>query len=134
MLQTAFGASCTNRASVFQWHRRFKEDRESVRDNESCGRSKEVNTPELIGQSVRVRVTMLRFLGGSAGDSAGRSQHSSNRVSGISTRTTNQPTTPSLLHTKMGIKTVRHPPYIPDLAPCDFWLYPKLRGCRYETI
>ena len=36
--------------------------------------------------------------------------------------------------TKMGIKTVPHPPYRPDLAPCDFCLYPKLRGCRYETI
>ena len=33
----------------------------------------------------------------------------------------------------MGIKTVRHPPYSPDLAACDFWLFPKLRGCRYET-
>ena len=38
-----------NRASVFQWHKRFKEGRESVRDD------------ELIGQRVRVRVTMLRF-------------------------------------------------------------------------
>ena len=40
--------------------------------------------------------------------------------------------------TKMGIKTVRHPPYSPDHAPCDFWLFPKLkeklRVCRYETI
>ena len=40
--------------------------------------------------------------------------------------------------TKMGIKTVRHPPYSPDLAPCDFWLFlklkEKLRGCRYKTI
>ena len=34
----------------------------------------------------------------------------------------------------MGIKTVAHPPYSPDLAPCDFWLFPKLRGCCYETI
>ena len=34
----------------------------------------------------------------------------------------------------MGIKTVTQPPYSPDLAPCDFWLFPKLRGCRYETI
>ena len=25
------------------------------------------------------------------------------------------------------------PPYSPHLAPCDFWLFPKLRGCRYET-
>ena len=61
MLQTAFGASCMNRASVFEWHKRLKEGREAVRDHESCGRSKEVNTPELIGQRVRVRVTMLRF-------------------------------------------------------------------------
>ena len=34
----------------------------------------------------------------------------------------------------MGIKTVPQPPYCPDLAPCDFWLFPKLRGCRYKTI
>ena len=34
----------------------------------------------------------------------------------------------------MGIKTVPHSPYSPDLAPCDFWLFPKLRGCHYETI
>ena len=61
MLQTAFGASCRNRVSVFEWHKRFMEGKESVRDDERCGRSKEVNTPELIGQRVRVRVTMLRF-------------------------------------------------------------------------
>ena len=35
---------------------------------------------------------------------------------------------------KMGIKTVPQPLYSPDLAPCDFWLFSKLRGCRYETI
>ena len=34
----------------------------------------------------------------------------------------------------MGIKTVPHPTYSPDLAPCDFLLFPKLRGCPYETI
>ena len=40
--------------------------------------------------------------------------------------------------TKMGIETVPHPPYSPDLAPCDFCLFPKLKenltSCRYETI
>ena len=68
-----------NRASVFEWHKRLKDYRESVRDEERCGRSKEVNIPEL----------------------SFRPPHS---------------------------------PYTPDLAPCDFWLFPKLRGCRYETI
>ena len=50
MLQTAFGASCMNRASVFEWHKRFKEGRKSVKDDERCGKSKEVRTPELIDQ------------------------------------------------------------------------------------
>ena len=38
----------------------------------------------------------------------------------------------------MGIKTVRHPLYSPNLAPWDFRLFhklkEKLKGCRYETI
>ena len=32
------------------------------------------------------------------------------------------------------INTAPQPPYSPDLAHSDFWLFPKLRGCRYETI
>ena len=34
----------------------------------------------------------------------------------------------------MRINTVPQPPNSPDLAPCHFWLFPKLKGCRYETI
>ena len=34
----------------------------------------------------------------------------------------------------MDIKTLPQPPYSRDLAPWNFWLFPKLRGCRYETI
>ena len=48
--QTAFRPYCMNRASVFEWHKRLKEARESVRNDEECRRSKEVRTPELIGQ------------------------------------------------------------------------------------
>ena len=37
----------------------------------------------------------------------------------------------------MGLKTVPYPPYSLELAPCDFWLSPKLkeklRGCSYGT-
>ena len=34
----------------------------------------------------------------------------------------------------MGIKTIPQLPYSPDHAPCDFWLFPKLRDCHYERI
>ena len=50
MLHTAFRPSCMKEESVFERHIRFKEGRESVKDDKRCGRSKEVRTPELIGQ------------------------------------------------------------------------------------
>ena len=59
MLQTAFEPSCMNGVSVFEWHKRFKEGTESVRNDEMCRRGKEVNTLESIGQTVSV--TMLMF-------------------------------------------------------------------------
>ena len=34
----------------------------------------------------------------------------------------------------MDIKTIPQRPYSPDVAPCDFWLFPQLTGCRYEII
>ena len=77
-----------------------------MRDDERCGRSKEVNTPELIGQwDFHPDNTLV---------------HNSILVTDYLTNT--------------GIKTVRQPPYSQDLAPCDFWLFLKLTGCRYETI
>ena len=133
MLQTAFGTSCMNRASVFEWHKRSKESREFVGDDERGERSKDVNTPELIGQTdrVSVRVTILRFWGSSGRDFVGRGQHSSNRVSGISARTMHQSTTPSLSQT---IWPRWASGQLLGFTPCDFYLFPKVRGCRYETI
>ena len=123
MLQTAFRPSCMNRASVFECHKRFKEGKESVRDDEKCGRSKEVNTPQLIGQRVRVRVTMLRFYGSSGRDFVGRGQHSSNRVSGISSRTMHQSTTLSLSQTiwpRWASRQFRSLPIVQTLLPVTF--------------
>ena len=119
MLQTASGASCMNWASVFEWHMRFNEGRESMRDDKRCGRSKEVNTPELIGQRLRVRLRVT-MLGQWHFHQDNAPVHNSILVTDYLT--------------KMSIKTLPQPPYSPDLAPCDFWLFPKLRGCRYETI
>ena len=82
-------------------------------------RSKEVNTPDLIGQRVRVRVTMLRFSGSSGRDSVGRGQHSSNRAS----RTMYQSTTPSLSQTTWPRWASRHflsLPTVQTLLPVTF--------------
>ena len=63
MLQTAFGASCMNRASVFEWLTRLKEGRDSVRDDERYGRSKKVNKPQLIGQRLGLGLLCWGFKG-----------------------------------------------------------------------
>ena len=46
----------------------------------------------------------------------------------------NAPVNNSIFVTDNLTKTVAHRPYSPGLAPSDFWLFPKLTGCRYETI
>ena len=48
MLQAAFRPSCMNRASVFEWHKRFNEGRESVRDDVSCLNGTSALQPEEI--------------------------------------------------------------------------------------
>ena len=132
MLQTAFRPSCMNWVSVFEWHKRFKEGRESVRDDERCGRSKEVNTPEFIGQ----RLLCWGFKGV---QEEIPSEEDSTLQIGPVVFPPGQYTSPQLhpchrLFDQDLINTVPHPPYSLDLAPCDFWLFSKLRGCRYETI
>ena len=133
MRQSAFRLSCMNQASVFKWYKRFKEGRESVRDDERNGRSKEVNTPELIGQTVRVRVTMMRF-----SKRFLRKRPALFKSDQWHFHQDNAPVHNPILVTdyltRMGIKTLPQLPYSPEVAPCDFWLFPKLRRCRYETI
>ena len=123
MLQTAFRPSCMHRASVFEWHKRFKEGRESVRDDERCRRSKEVNTPELIGQRVRVRVTMLRFLR-EFRKRFRRKRPALFKLGQWHFHQDNAPVHNSILVTgyltKMGIKTVPRPPHSQTLLPLTF--------------
>ena len=153
MLQTAYGPSCMNRSSVFQWHKRFKEGRESVRDDERCGRSRELMmipffdsmdiiyihwVPTGITVNKEYYIEVLREF---------RKRFRRKRPELFESgqwhfHQNNAPVHNSILVTdyltQMGIKTVPRPPYSPDLAPCDFWLFPKLkenlRGNRYSTI
>ena len=79
---------------------------------------------------------MLRSKGSSGIDSVGRGQHSSNQVSGISSRTMHQSTTPSLSRTiwpRWASRQFLSLPIVQTL-PRDFWLFPKFKGCCYGTI
>ena len=127
-----------NRASVFEWHKRFKAGRESVRDDEGCGRSKEVRIPGLIGERVRLGLLCWGFKW--VHQEIPSDEATSLQIGSMafpprqcSTMHHNSILVTDYLN-KIGIKTVPQPPYRPELGPCDFWLFPKLSGCLYETI
>ena len=149
MLQTAYGPSCMNRSSVFQWHKRFKEGRES-RQSKSTQKLMMIPffdsmgiiyihwVPTGITVNKEYYIEVLREF---------RKTFRRKRPELFESgqwhfHQDNAPVHKSILVTdyltQMGIKTVPHPPYSPDLAFCDFWLFPKLkenlRGNRYSTI
>ena len=90
MLHTAFGRSCMNRASVFEWHKRFKEEASTL------------------------QIGSVAF---PPGQCTSRQLHPCHR-----------------LFDQNGHQDSSSPSHSSDLAPCDFWLFPKLGGCHYETI
>ena len=138
MLQTAFWASCMNRALVFS----------SIRDSRKAGSLWGMmrgvgGVRKSIHQSWLVKLLELGLLcWGFNGvqEDIPREEASTLQIgfSGISIRQDNAPVHNSILVTdnltKMGIKTISQPPYSPDVAPCDFCLFSKLTGCRYERI
>ena len=128
MLQTALRPSCMNRASVFEWHKRFKEGRESGMMRGLGGVRKSIH------QSWLAKVLGLGLL---CWCFKGVQEEIPSEENQWHFKQDNAPVHNSILFTdsltKMDIKTVPQPPYSPDLAPCDFSLFPKLRGCRYET-
>jgi hypothetical protein len=48
ILSEAYGGDAVERASVFEWHERFKEGHENVENDERCGRPRSYRTGEYV--------------------------------------------------------------------------------------
>ena len=122
----------------YKLHKRFKEVRESVRNDERCGRSKEVRTPELGSHWTDSQQGILCWGFKGVQEEISLEVTSTFKSSQWHFHQDNAPVHNSILVTdyltKMGIKTVPRPPYSPDLAPCDLWLFATHKENRYETI
>ena len=134
MLQTAFGPPCMNRASVFEWHTRFKNAGSLWRMMRGVR-----GVRKSIDQSWIAKRLGLLYWGFNGVQEEIRSEEASAiQIGSVAFQQDNTPVHNSILvtdyFTNMGIKTVPQPPYSPSFVPCDFWLFPKLRSCRYETI
>ena len=131
MLQTAFGASCMNRASVFEWHKRFKEGRDLWGMMRGVGGVKKSEHLSWLDQGLG-----LLCWGFKGVQEEIPSEEASTLQIGSVAFPPGQCTSPQLhsCHRLFDQDGHQGSPYSPDVAPCDFWLFPKLRGCRYETI
>ena len=136
MLQTVFGPSCMNRASVFEWHKRFKRGRETVMGDERCGGVRK--SIHLIWLAKGLGLGLLCWCFKAVQGEIPSEEASTLQIGSVAFPP-GQFTSPQLhtchkLFNQVGPLDSSQPPYSSDLAPCDFWLFPKLRRCRYETI
>ncbi|KAG5309479.1 MOS1T transposase, partial [Acromyrmex insinuator] len=127
MCQKAYGDGALSQARVFAWHRMFKEGRESVQDEPRAGRPS-TSTDVIHVQKIRDLVLANRRL---TRDWCQNRLHYDNAPSHTSLVVRDH-------FAKNSTHIILQPPYSPDLAPCDFWLFSKLkrplRGHRFETI
>ena len=123
-MQQVYGDDCLSRASVFLWHKRFLEGRERLEDDYREGRPISARTPEMIEK-------VCEFIANDPNASLKMMEEALN-ISRETIRT--------ILHEHLGktkvcakfvfknqVCVLNHPPYSPDLAPCGFSLFPKLK-------
>ena len=130
MLQTAFGASCMNRASVFEWHKKAGSLWGMMRGVGGVGKS--------IHQSwlaKRLGLGLLCWGFKEVQVEIPREEASTLQIASVAF-SPGQCTSPQLhpCHRLFDQDGYQDSSYRSDLAPGDFWLFPKLRGCRYEEM
>ncbi|CAF5098576.1 unnamed protein product [Rotaria sp. Silwood1] len=106
-LTTALGPNAPSYRTVARWANRFREGRENVNDDPRSGR----RVSELTDENIELEIWKQRKSAGIKGvkllhDNAGLHRHS-DVINYL---------------TEEGINIMPHPPYSPDLAPCDYWL------------
>ena len=146
-LKQAYGELSLSRAQVFRWHKSFLEGREHVEDEPRSGRPSTSKTDEnvervkaLVRSDRRLTIRMM-------GDQLNLNTFTVHQIltEDLQMRKVCAKMVPKNRHisiteflTSKGIPVVPQPPYSPDLSPCDFFLFPKLknvlRGHHFGTL
>ncbi|KAG5320944.1 MOS1T transposase, partial [Acromyrmex heyeri] len=121
MLQKCYGDDTLSKTQVYQWYERLKSGREAVEDDARPGRLSTSKTDENVDE---IRQFILR------------------EDLGLILHDDNAPSHNALIIREFLVKnntnTIQQPPNSPDLAPCDFFLFDRLkkplRGTRFESV
>ena len=139
MLTKAYGESATSKTRVYEWSDRFQDGREDVEDDERPGRpstsTTDENAEKVKEMVMSTRRITIREVVDDVGISIGSCHEIFSNVSGMKrvaicskiveflTKTVGNGScsgvTPNLL--------LPQPSYSPDMAPCNFFLFPKIK-------
>jgi hypothetical protein len=136
MLQQAFGETALSRSKTYEWNSRFKNDRTPIDDDPHTGRPSTARTNETVDSVNAVirgnRRLTIREIADERNWSFGTCQAILTQDLGM--RSVSEKTVPHAALSvreflaKHSIPVVPHPPYSPYLAPCNFFLLPRLKS------
>ncbi|XP_018301780.1 histone-lysine N-methyltransferase SETMAR-like [Mycetomoellerius zeteki] len=143
LLTQVYGHECLSRARVFEWFKRFQDGREDVKDDSRPGRPSTSKTDaniKTIGQTINQHYylhVLAEFC-----EKIKKKRPELWKDKSWVLHQDNAPSHSALsvkrFLAKYSIPVLDHPPYSPDLAPCDFYLFPKvksaLKGTRFESV
>ncbi|UYV68744.1 hypothetical protein LAZ67_6000635 [Cordylochernes scorpioides] len=133
-----YGTLCLSKSNVFIWHKRFSDGRNTLENDKHTGRPSSSKTPECI-EKVR------EFVAGITGEYYLKRFETIHRIrpeyrdeDSWCLLHDNAPRHSSLIVrrflAKNNVCVLNHPPYSPDLAPCDFYLFPKIKLRNTDTV
>jgi len=157
MLQAAFGESCLSWSKTIEWYSRFKSGRQSFEDDPHPDRLSTSHTKETVASvreiiradwrltirevaevSKEFHKTVLQRLRGAVCRHRPEKWHSSNWILHHDNAPAHRAVTTNEFLAKHNLSSLPHPPYSPDLAPCNFFLFPQLKktmkGCRFDYV
>ncbi|KAG5331208.1 OR94B protein, partial [Acromyrmex charruanus] len=144
MLQKCYGDDTLSKTQVYQWYERFKSGREAVEDDARPGRPSTSKTDENVDEIrqllIENRKLTIREIAETTNISFGSVQSILREDLGLILHDDNAPSHNALIIREFLVKnntnTNQQPPNSPDLAPCDFFLFDRLkkplRGTRFE--
>lgn len=146
MLQKAFGESTLSKTRVYEWYSSFKNGREVVEDLNRSGRPSTSSTEENIDSVKKMvlenRRLSLRKVMRRLREQVRRKRPELWRDNSWFLHHDNAPSQKAVIinefFAKNATNVIEQPPYSPDLAPADFFLFPKLklplRGTRFHSV